>query len=65
MSTKLERSEAASVLGEQGRKLRWQKVSKRQRTEFAKKLAAERWPSYAKALAMEAERRNAAVAVVK
>ncbi len=65
MSTKLERSEAASILGEQGRKLRWQKSSKRERTEFAKRLAAERWPSFKRALAMEAERRNEAVAVVK
>ena len=58
MSTKLERSQAASILGEQGRKLRWKKASKRERMEFAKKLAAARWPSFAKALAMDAERRN-------
>lgn len=53
MSTKAERSEAASLLGEQGRKLRWANTTQDERVEFAKQLAACRWPSYARALAEE------------
>jgi len=53
MSTKVERSEAASILGEQGRKLRWSRTTEQERSEFARQLAAARWPSYARALAEE------------
>ncbi len=53
MSTKVERREAASILGAQGRKLRWACTTQEERVEFAKRLAACRWPSYAKALEEE------------
>lgn len=57
MSTKAERSEAAKILGQEGRRVRWETTSRRKRTEFARELAAARWPSFAKVL--EEERTSA------
>jgi hypothetical protein len=53
MSTKEQRSEAASILGERGRKQRWSNTTKAERARFARRLAAARWPSFAKVLQEE------------
>jgi hypothetical protein len=53
MSTKVERSEAAAMLGELGGKRRWESMTQRERTEFVRQGAAARWPSYRLALEME------------
>jgi len=56
MSTKAERSQAGAILGTLGGKNRWKDISEDDRREYAREIAACRWPSFAKALAEERTR---------
>jgi len=47
---------AARTLGRVGARTRWQNTTEEERIEFAKMLAAKRWPSFARELELEAER---------
>jgi hypothetical protein len=51
-------SNAATVLGRAGLKKRWDATPPAARREFARRLAAARWPSYARALELEQERKE-------
>jgi hypothetical protein len=52
-------SEAGSILGEVGRRSRWNATPPKERSNFARELAAKRWPSYAAELNAIRERQAA------